>query len=262
MSASEFDSIISALTAARDIESQPVLERCYPGLLISIRWQRLKSLAESDWPGFIIDLLLFLNLTSIIINMWPEIVGSATPQEAHLDREIAITGLLQTAFTCLMLLEAVVKILTMGFARYLSVHINQFDFAITVVVTTLSLLLWIPLCPFSSPELARIAQCFRLFRFCRLLDRYHPYHELGRLTFLLLPAALDVFMLLALMCYTFALVGVLLFGGVTSQDPSAPSYAAVAKSSYGQANYYVNNFNDVGMGPLPNDIPSFSFACY
>ena len=67
---------------------------------------------------------------------------------------------------------------------------------------------------------------------------------------MLLPAALDVFMLLTLMCYTFAILGVLLFGGVTSQDPSAPSYAAVAKSSYGRANYYVNNFNDVGMGPL------------
>ena len=59
---------------------------------------------------------------------------------------------------------------------------------------------------------------------------------------------LDVLTVVALICYAFAVLGVFLFGGLINDDPNDPNYEAVAKSSYGQADYKVNNFNDIGMG--------------
>lgn len=246
---SEFGSLIWIVNKHLSQESPPpVLEKCFPKLAKSHVWQVAKSIAASDWPGFVIDILLVLNLIDMIVKLWPEIVGSETQEEAIHDRRAAIAGWVQQTFTLILVLETSFKVATIGLDRYLSTHINQFDFVITTSVVVIYLLNCLPEVLFSHATLARISQCARLFRFCRILDRYQPYHHFGRIAFKLIPPAVDVLAVVALICYAFAVLGVFLFGGLINDDPTDPHYEAVAKSSYGQADYKVNNFNDIGMG--------------
>lgn len=249
VSRSEFGSLIWVITKHLSEKSPPpTLEKCFPTLAESHIWQVAKSIATSDWPGFVIDILLVLNLIDMIVKLWPEIIGSETAEEAVHDRRAAIAGWVQQTFTLILVFETVFKVATIGLDRYLSSHINQFDFAITASVVVIYLLNCFPEVLFSHATLARISQCARLFRFCRILDRYQPYHHFGRIAFKLIPPAVDVLTVVALICYAFAVLGVFLFGGLINDDPTDPNYEAVAKSSYGQADYKVNNFNDIGMG--------------
>ena len=249
VSRSEFGSLIFIITKQLSQESPPpTLEKCFPTLTESHLWRVAKSIATSDWPGFVIDILLVLNLIDMIVKLWPEIIGSETAEAAVHDRRAAIAGWVQQTFTLILVLETVFKVATIGLDRYLSTHINQFDFAITTSVVVIYLLNCFPEVLFSHATLARISQCARLFRFCRILDRYQPYHHFGRIAFKLIPPAVDVLTVVALICYAFAVLGVFLFGGLISDDPTDPNYEAVAKSSYGLADYKVNNFNDIGMG--------------
>ena len=249
ISRSEFGSLVWIIT--KQLEQKPpppALERWFPNLTNSRIWQSLKAVASSDWPGFIIDILLLLNLIDMLIKLWPEIVGNETTHQATQDRRAAIAGWVQELFTVILVLETFFKAATLGLERYLSTHINRFDFGITSAVVVINLVSIIPSTPFDHNTLARISQCARLFRFCRILDRYKPYHHFGRIAFTLLPAAVDVIMVVALICYVFAVLGVFLFGGVINTDPTDANYARVSKSSFGQANYYPNNFNDIAMG--------------
>ena len=222
----------------------------------------MKGYALSDWPGFFIDILLLINLIDIVHHLWPEILGTETPEQALRDRRAAIAGWMQHTFLCILVFESAMKLLLLGFRRYLLSHINQFDFAITSIVLVIAIWTWLPVFPFDRATMARIAQCLRLFRFCRLLDRYKPYHHLGRIAFKLLPEAVDSLAVVTLICYVFAVLGMFLFGGIMNEDPANSRYAAIAKSDFGQANYYVNNFNYFGMSISAFICQAFAIAAF
>ena len=68
VSRSEFGSLIWVITKHLSEESPPpTLEKCFPTLAESHIWQVAKSIATSDWPGFVIDILLVLNLIDMIL---------------------------------------------------------------------------------------------------------------------------------------------------------------------------------------------------
>ena len=62
------------------------------------------------------------------------------------------------------------------------------------------------------------------------------------------PEATQLLKLLFTLVYAFAALGMSLFGGLITTDPDEAQAALLAKSSFGQAGYYPNNFNDLASG--------------
>ena len=85
-------------------------------------------------------------------------------------------------------------------------------------------------CATGDWSLIQVIACARLFRLFRLLNIYKPYHDLAKITWFLLPKALDVFMILAIMCYLFSAIGVSLFGGLIDNHPSSPTLGLQTKT--------------------------------
>ncbi|CAE7751948.1 TPC1 [Symbiodinium pilosum] len=214
-------------------------------------WKKAKDCAENDRVGWIIDLGLAINFILLLVEMWPVVVGSADGDEAKSLTIVIGNSWRQTFFTWLFILECVAKIALLGIRRYLSVHFHRMDLAVTVAVAGLSFLIWCPFVSYADWKLLPVLTCLRLSRLFRLLNNYKPYKDLAHITFLLLPTALDILLILALLCYlllVFSAIGVSLFGGLIDKDPTGPHYTAVAASTFGQAGYWANNFNDFGMG--------------
>ncbi|CAE7231508.1 TPC1 [Symbiodinium natans] len=249
ISRQEFGALIGYLNTALKTDCPtPCLESYFPGLPTNPLWQGAKVWINR--VGWIIDVILIINLTVMLIEMWPVLAGTSSTHPGVPERmELkAVTGWRQNVFTWVFITEAAAKIALFGLTKYLSVHTNQFDLLVTVVIALTSFALWCPSIPLSNWTLVQVVACARLFRLFRLLNMYKPYHDLATITFLLLPTAMDIFMILFLMCYFFSAIGVALFGGMISTNPEHPHHAAVAASSFGQAGYWANNFNDFGMG--------------
>ena len=164
-------------------------------------WKKAKDCAENDRVGWIIDLGLAINFILLLVEMWPVVVGSADGDEAKSLTIVIGNSWRQTFFTWLFILECVAKIALLGIRRYLSVHFHRMDLAVTVAVAGLSFLIWCPFVSYADWKLLPVLTCLRLSRLFRLLNNYKPYKDLAHITFLLLPTALDILLILALLCY-------------------------------------------------------------
>ncbi|CAE7642504.1 TPC1 [Symbiodinium sp. CCMP2592] len=254
ISQQEFGSLIGALnTAMQTWVPPPYLEVLFPGLQDHPLWLKVKKyLGQVDRIGWFIDLVLVINLAVMLYQMWPVLTGTVSTNTGVAEKMelTAVTGWRQNVFTWIFIFEAAAKLIVLGVPTYFSIHTNQFDFVLTVIIAFTSFAIACPFIDYDDWNLVQVVACARLFRLFRLLNIFQPYYDLGRITFLLLPTALDIFMILALICYIFSAIGVSLFGGMISTDPGNPYHEAVAASSFGQAGYWASNFNDFGMGVM------------
>ena len=217
ISQQEFGTLIGALnTAMQAWVPPPYLEVLFPGLQDHPLWLKVKKyLGQVDRIGWFIDLVLVINLAVMLYQMWPVIVGTISTNTGVAEKmELsAVTGWRQNVFTWIFVFEAAAKMIVLGVPTYFSIHTNQFDFVLTVIIASTSFAIACPYIDYADWNLVQVVACARLFRLFRLLNIFQPYYDLGRITFLLLPTALDIFMILALICYIFSAIGVSLFGG-------------------------------------------------
>lgn len=154
---------------------------------------------------------------------------------------------METVFTGIYLFEAVSKILVQGWKRYLDSAKNVFDFWITVMAVSSSVIVYYPN-EFSDSRLIRMILTARVLRLIRLLSALKSFQLIGRISAEILPAASSVITVLFLSMYFFAALGMQLYGGMITRDPSNPMSELQLGSEYADSSYWANSFNDMLSG--------------
>lgn len=122
---------------------------------------------------------------------------------------------------------------------------NCFDGSVTVLSVVVAVVAIDAGSAVQTHGMIRYVLALRLGRFCRLLARSKQV-ALVVATFLrMIPAAAKLLQVLFVTLFIFSTVGMQLFGGVINYGPQ---YAALQATSFGQAGYYANNFNDLASG--------------
>lgn len=129
---------------------------------------------------------------------------------------------LNLTFTAIFISEAILKLTALGPIGYFRNGWNQFDFFV-VMASILDLILQISGNSFISflavgPQLARVFRVLRVTRLFRLIKSFEGLQKLIETAIFSLPAMLNVSALLFLVFFIFSILGVFLFGTITSGD--------------------------------------------
>ena len=153
------------------------------------------QLVESDWFEWLIILLVALN--ALVMSL--EYFGSSTTYSDVLEA-------LNVAFVYVFLAEMLLKWFGLGVAQYFSDSWNRFD-AFVVVLQLATFVL-------PSPADATLFRVVRVIRIFRLVKRAEGLKALVRTLIFSLPALSDIGLLLLLLLFIYACVGMELFGSV------------------------------------------------
>lgn len=152
----------------------------------------------------------------ILLNM---IVLAMVYDEASDNYKIVLEKL-NLSLTVLFIAEAVLKILALGFNRYISNVWNRIDFAI-IIASIIDLCFQLFLLDSSRllrqiPQLIRVIRVLRVSRLFRLVKSLNSLRNLIQIIGYALPAILNVLSLLTLVFFIFSILGVYLFHSVKS----------------------------------------------
>jgi len=197
-----------------------------------------------------------LNAVIIAVQDYPMLSGQDITRDPHYNDGYIDTvwELMETVFTVVYVLEAMLKIMVQGWKRYSESGRNIFDFSITLMAVLASAYVYYPNA-YSNSQLIRFVIMARVFRLGRLLFAMKTFQMFGTISIDILPAASNVFMILLFIVYFFASIGVFLYGGLITRDPANPlSFVLLEADDFVDNNYWANNFNDMmsGMNVLFN----------
>mmetsp|Transcript_4837 Transcript_4837/g.8702 ORF Transcript_4837/g.8702 Transcript_4837/m.8702 type:complete len:291 (-) Transcript_4837:172-1044(-) len=108
---------------------------------------------------------------------------------------------------------------------------------------------------FNDTRLIEFIVMARVLRLSRLIFAIDKFQVFGMISLEIIPAATSVFVVLLFLAYSFAAIGMLLFGGVISRDPNNLHYQSLMEADdFVDNEYWANNFNDMisGMNVLFN----------
>lgn len=161
--------------------------------------------------------------------------------------------LMEAIFTVIYALEAMSKIAVLGWREYWEHLRNKFDFLITCLAILSTAIVYYPN-QYSDSRLIRMVVTARVLRLIRLLTALKPFQMIGRITAGILPQATGVILVLFLLMYFFAALGVELYGGLITRDPDDPKSYLLLGTIFADSAYWANNFNDMlsGMNVLFN----------
>lgn len=217
--------------------------------------QKFCSLIKSEWFEGAIDIILVLNAIVIWIQSYPELMGEYVEFDPRIynGKLDSPWEVVETCFTIIYVLEALAKIMVMGWKRYSEKPKNIFDFIVTVTAAAATIYVYYPN-SFSNSRLIRYVVMARVLRLARLLFALKPFQLIARITFEIVPLARSIFLLLFCILYLFASLAMYLYGGMISRDPSNPLSYLVLNTDFAESEYWANNFNDMwgGMNVLFN----------
>jgi two pore calcium channel protein len=98
---------------------------------------------------------------------------------------------------------------------------------------------------YSDSRLIRYVIMVRVLRLLRLLFALKAFQVIGGISAEIIPLAANVLLLLFCIMYVFAALGMYLFGGMISRDPSNPLSYLVLDTDFSDNDYWANNFNDM-----------------
>lgn len=204
---------------------------------------------------YTVDFILILNAILIGIQSYPELAGETTKLNPHyLNGHIDTwEEMVEAFFTAFYVFEVAVKILVDGWKRYRESTRNMFDFVVTISALVATAYVYYPNA-YSDSRLIRFVVMARVFRLGRLLMTIPAFQTLGAITAEILPAAVEIIMLLFFLMYGFAALGVILYGGLITRDPGNPLSYTILGNAFSDNEYWANNFNDAvsGMNVLFN----------
>ena len=127
--------------------------------------------------------------------------------------------------------------------RYAESTKNLFDMTITFVAVLATIYVYYPN-DYSDSRLIRYVIMTRVLRLLRLFSM-KPFQVIVGISMEILPLAANVLLLLFCIMYMFAALGMYLFGGMISRDPSNPLSYLVLNTDFSDNDYWANNFNDM-----------------
>jgi len=160
----------------------------------------------------------------------------------------------ETLFTVVYVIEVILKIMVNGWKQYIETPRNVFDFSITTLAVLASAYVYYPN-TYNNRALIEFVVMARVLRLSRLLFVIDGFRLIVRISFDIIPAAASVFAVLLFIAYSFASVGMIIFGGLISRDPNNLHYNSLMEADdFVDNKYWANNFNDMfsGMNVLFN----------
>lgn len=199
--------------------------------------------------------MLLLNAILIGLQSYPQLVGKEVELNPHYSNGYIDTWqeIVETGFTMFYVMEVVLKTTVVGWKRYRESTRNMFDFTITALALVATAYVYYPNM-YNNSSLIRFVVMARVLRLGRLLMIFPAFQQLGSITAEILPAAMDIILLLFFLMYWFAALGMLLYGGMITRDPLNPLSSALLGNDFSDNDYWANNFNDLvsGMNVLFN----------
>ena len=119
-------------------------------------------------------------------------------------------------FTIIFTIEAIIKIIALGFRSYFTKGWNVFDFLI-VVVSYITFILGFYVSATIGPKEATIARAFRIGRIFRIIKKASFLRVIFNTIVITFPALANVGALLVLLLVIFSILGVQLFATVQLQ---------------------------------------------
>ena len=263
------------------------MEVYFPKIYNGRIWQFLCKVVQSTPFEYCIDLLLVLNAVVIGIQSYPELAGEDVSLDPHYSDGYIDTKweLIETAFTCIYVLEVILKIMANGWKRYRESARNMFDFSVTLLAMLATAYVYYPNA-YNDTRLIRFVVMARVLRLSRLLMAFDAFQLVGTISVDIIPAAQNVILNLVFLMYGFASLGTALYGGskllrnmfilgltassssfsphrfsmfviwkVITRDPTNPlSTVLLGATDFVDNEYWANNFNDMisGMNVLFN----------
>eukprot|EP00521_Asterionellopsis_glacialis_P014788 CAMPEP_0195301872 /NCGR_PEP_ID=MMETSP0707-20130614/30087_1 /TAXON_ID=33640 /ORGANISM="Asterionellopsis glacialis, Strain CCMP134" /LENGTH=536 /DNA_ID=CAMNT_0040364959 /DNA_START=53 /DNA_END=1666 /DNA_ORIENTATION=- len=232
-----------------------VIELHFPNFYKSKIWQRIARYIDSSTFEITIDVVLVLNAVIVAIQSYPILIGESVELNPNVDdgQIDTVWEAMETAFTVFYFFEMIFKILVKGWRSFSNSMRNLFDFLVTGLSVVASIYVYYPN-DFSDSRLIRYIVMVRVLRLSRLLVAMKQFQVIGNTCIEILPAVSRVFTLLFCIMYLFSTLGIILFGGMISRDPSNPLSYLVLDTEFADSDYWANNFNDLlgGMNVLFN----------
>lgn len=217
-----------------------------PTVAQSSWYKSLCELVKSSTFEYVVDALLVANAVVIGIQSYPELAGNSValnPQ--YVDRNIDTRWeIYETVFTFLYVVEVFLKIMVNGWKRYTETARNVFDFAVTGFALIATVYVYYPN-KYNDTHLIRLIVMARVLRLGRLLMAIPAFQLFGTISVEILPAAVDVILVLFFLMYFFSAMGVILYGGMITRDPNNPLSTELLDTSFSGSEYWANNFNDM-----------------
>mmetsp|Transcript_12926 Transcript_12926/g.30210 ORF Transcript_12926/g.30210 Transcript_12926/m.30210 type:complete len:840 (+) Transcript_12926:141-2660(+) len=232
------------------------IQRHFPLVYESSWYQALAKYVTSPAFENVVDVVLILNAVVVAIQDYPMLSGQDVTGNLHYKDGSIDTAWesIEAIFTVLYVLEASLKILINGWKQYSESMRNLFDFGVTVLALLATAYVYYPN-SYSNSHTIRFIVMIRVLRLARLIFGRQAFEMFGTISVDILPAAANVLSVLLFTSYTFASIGVLLYGGLITRDPANPlAYTLLEASDFVDNDYWANNFNDMlsGMNVLFN----------
>ena len=220
-------------------------ESLAPSLAASAGWRRTRELLLSSSFEGGIDALLLMTGAALVLE-GEQFLYSGAPEDFD-SRPNSLWNVLELVFAAAFALEMALKLAALGWSKYMGSLKNTFDALVTVATCVVAIIVYVPNA-FNDSRLIRLVLLTRLLRLLRLLH-WSVHVRSVSVTFLYAwPQAVKLGKMLFCMHYAFGALGVFCFGGLINTDSQRTEFEQLQASSFGKANYYPNNFNDLASG--------------
>jgi hypothetical protein len=217
----------------------------FPALTRTRAHGRLERLVARGWLDALVEALLLGNVLMLVLEELELLQG----KHAVRGSDGMLWGLLELGCALAFACEVCVRVWVLGLRSYWHRPVHRVDVLATLAATAVAFATLLPGCDYSGAGTVRLILSARLVRVLRLLSRNSHFAFVAATCVEVLPAASSLVKSLFALCYTYAAVGVVLFGGlVCSADAPGCSASALAGSDYAQLGYWPVNFNSVGDG--------------
>ena len=243
----EFERLVTLLQISiKQVQSATFMSLWFPSLYNSEYFQLFVDTVHHHRFEMTVDVILVLNAVVVGYQTYLERDSHPDPTQEYNDHHIdTIAENMETVFTVLYCLEALLKIIALGFQPYFGHGKNMFDFAVTASAAVATVYVYYPN-TYSDSRIIRFIVLARMLRVLRLAASLKQTGTITDAFFIVLPRAKNLLLALFCISFVFAAAGVEMFGGLVNKDPDSPYSALLTDdSSFVAAGYYPNNFNDL-----------------
>lgn len=200
---------------------------------------RIMDIISSKWWDRVFDFLILLNTAVVVTLVMEEELSLSAPLKDGFD-------VVATVMLFLFIVEVLMKCLGMGIKKFFR---NSWFNIIDFVTITIGLTVYIVDAAAGNTShssnlnyLAFCALMLRMVRVLRILQSFPEYNRIISTIVTVLPAVFRFFMILLVVIYMYAILGMELFGNRMS-GKSNEGNMDFFQSSYHRLDYYANNFD-------------------
>jgi two pore calcium channel protein len=190
----------------------------------------IRDQIDSGRLEYFMNWLLALNAAFIVVESTYDILNLPQPY---------LISPLEMFFSCIYIVEVVMKLTVTSFGTYWSNAANRFEFLVSWLLFFAGIATVIPMGKFFW-RLLPYLNILRIVRLVRLLERIPRFKMMFRCIFKLLLVSKEMVLLVMITMLSFAVLGVQIFGGLLY-----PTNPILEQTDFVTNNYSVLGFNDV-----------------